>query len=88
MSDDPLAVKSQFTPETKAKFFGPRADAMAVSELKKRHPDVYAKMRREALGNTRRDDLREFLASKQPKPITQETRSPQRIQRSRGQPTA
>jgi hypothetical protein len=72
MSDDPLETRNEFTPETKAKYFGPRSNSRDAAALKKAYPETYARMRREALGNTRRDDLREFLASKQPKPITQE----------------
>lgn len=72
MSDDPLAVKQEFQPETKAKYFGPHADSRAAAALKKAYPETYARMRKEALGPTKRDDLRELLASKQPKPLTAE----------------
>jgi hypothetical protein len=72
MSVDPLEKPSKYSPETLQKYFGPTANGRDAQELYQKFPDTYRDMRREYLGPTRADDLRELLASKQPKEITDE----------------
>jgi len=72
MSADPLEKQEKYPREVLEKYFGPHANGKDAQELFQKFPDEYHSMRREYLGPTKSDDLKELLASKQPPELTGE----------------